>query len=365
MEFAALLGRCSPEQVKIYRMLGASITTYCQIREDLSDIFGKVMSPDLGTRKVTYPVACFLESASEAERLGFEELRLGLPESLHDIRSLLYESGAVESAADMMEQLRREIHETFALLGNPCAAHRCLLNIVDSNAESVYEPPVIETTIAYLEPDGPWHDWVRAHLELFVRRMQPLGLPGKPLLRTWHLPQWMYEPNRNIIYYPDLDGLPEDIAPELAQLLAIAEGEAVKVQWEQAPALIAHEMFHYWRSAHGRLTPDYWHEEWVANTLAVGYVREFEPAALVATTTLADRVLSGIRGSDWECSLAVLDTCDSAHPELRDGYDMSPRLAVCVTLAMLQRIAAAASSLESSVADLLAVTNPSLGVVAA
>lgn len=365
MEFAALLGRCSMDQVSIYRTLGAKITTYCQIREDLSDIFGKALSPDLGTRKMTYPVACFFDAASPSERAEFERLLLELPRSLQEIRVLLYESGAVDRAADTMERLREEIHETFALLGNPCAAHRCLLNLVDSFAESVYEPPVIESTRTYLEPDGPWHDWVRAHLELFVRRMQMFDVPGTPSLRPWHFPQWMYEPNRNVIYYPDFDGLAEDIAPEYGQLLGIDETEAMKLQWTQAPALIAHEMFHYWRGAHGRLTNDYWHEEWVANTLAVGYVRQFEPEALAATMAMADRVLSGERSTDYESSLAVLETCAVPHPGLREGYDMSASAAVHVTLAMLRRIVAAAPGFESSIAELLSVRSANLGVAAA
>lgn len=366
MQYAALLGRCSDEQLEIYANLGEKITTYCQIREDLSDIFGKEISPDLGTRKCTYPVACFLESASESERLKFDGLLSALPASLREIRVLLYDSGAVALAADTMERLREEIHIAFASLDNPCAAHRCLLSIVDSFAESVYEPPAIEVTRPFYEPDGTWHDWVRAQMELFIGRMLPLGFPGKPMLRPWHLPHWMYDPSQGIIYYPDLEGLADEILPELAELLGIDDLELIsRLEWEQAPALLAHEMFHYWRAARARLTEDYWHEEWVANVLAVAYAQLFEPAALTSSLTLADRVLAREAGPALDAQLQLLDQCHQPRPGVREGYDMPARAMVHVTLGMVRRIAAHGQTLEGRVAEWLSVSNHEVHVVAA
>ena len=66
--------------------------------------------------------------------------------------------------------------------------------------------------------------------------------------------------------------------------------EVTRILWEQVPAVLAHEMFHYWRHVAGCITEDYWHEEWAANQLAVAYARQYANDVLVASVQLAERI---------------------------------------------------------------------------
>ena len=365
-ELAALLSGCDEELAEHYRLFGQRLPLFLQIRDDLRDVYGKSISPDLATGKITYPVACFLEEAGDVSRQRFEELLLGLPETLGQIRTLLYQSGAVARSAATMEQFREEMHDALAATGNRSAAHRCLLSIIDGLAENIYTPSRIESTACFFEPEGPWHDWVRHNLTLFLSRMKPFCVPEAPTLRPWHLPQWMYDPGKKIIYYPDIEELGDEILPFQAELLGTDDLQEVsQILWEQVPAVLAHEMFHYWRDAAGCMTEDHWHEEWAANRLAVAYTRQYARDILAASVNLADRVLSRYNQALDDKSEQVLTTCNEPRPGEQRGYDMSLESMAIVTLEMVRRLALEKPDLAETVSTLLTQPEDPLEIVAA
>jgi hypothetical protein len=176
----------------------------------------------------------------------------------------------------------------------------------------------------------------------------------------------MYDPDKNVIYYPDIEGLPEEILPAQADLLGIDDLEEVaRIQWEQAPMLLAHEMFHCWRASSGCLTQDYWHEEWAANALAVAYARQFDPAALSASVALAESVLSQEQGSVGSRYLDLLSSCHEPSPAGQAGYGLPLRSILIVTLEMIRKIDAEQPDLSHLVESLLARREGAYCVVAA
>src|SRR5688572_431541 len=68
VECGALLARCDASASAAYRELGRRLAGVVQVRDDLRDVFGKSDSPDLRGSKLTYPLACFLETAGEQQR---------------------------------------------------------------------------------------------------------------------------------------------------------------------------------------------------------------------------------------------------------------------------------------------------------
>lgn len=365
LQCGALLSGCDDRACAHYARLAENIILYGQIREDLSDIFGKEQSPDLGTNKLTYPIACFLETANSEDADSFRLLLLGLPDTLHEIRMLLYRRGTVERCAETMEELREEIHCLVAESGNQSPYLRCVLQMVDGFAESVYEPPAIESTRALFEPAGDWHCLVRNQLKLFSERMGAYGPPAPPALVPWHLPQWLYVPSKRAIYYPDLEGLAEEILPIHAELLRFDTPEALlRVQGELIAGTLAHEMFHYWRDSAGRLTSDHWHEEWAANKLAVAYVRQFDPEVLAHTRSLANWVVERAPEPLDGRVQAMLTNCQRELPEQRQDYDMSLQQVNIANFEMLRRLLAEDVHLSDVVRELLGRQLTSAGIAA-
>src|SRR5690606_5443965 len=214
---------------------------------------------------LTYPIACFLESADEEQRSELTRLLGQLPESLGRLRELLYESGAVAAAAEAIEANRRSVHEHIASTRNEHAAHRTLLDVTDAVAHSVYVPPHLHCSASFYRPAGIWHERVREAQARFTERMTVFGLPQPPELRPWHAAQWVYVPERRTIFYPDLEQQAAEVLPYHCELLGTTDlDRAAALMHEQVHALLAHEMFHFWRDASGRLTLDHWHEEWAA-----------------------------------------------------------------------------------------------------
>jgi competence protein ComQ len=353
-ECGALLGGRSAHDRAAYRSIGEELGLIVQIRDDLRDIFGKTLSPDLAAGKVTYPVACFLEAATKGDAERFEALRAGLPATTRDLRALLHASGAVHRCASTIEGFRRDIHREVASLENPGAKERTLLSVVDALAESIYTPVPVQATIHLWSPQGGWHDLVRGEMARFAQRMQPWVPPEPPALRPWHLPQWMFDAAKGILHYPDVDGLPEEVLPFYARLLDTDDADLVRrLLTVQAPAVLAHEMFHCWRHRNGRLTRDHWHEEWVANRLAVAYVRRHAPRALECTLELAQRVVRRSGQLLDERAEQVLRTCAAHDPDAK-GYAMSLESIAVVTLEMLRRLSRAAVDFDALACELLA-----------
>lgn len=353
-ECGALLARRDEEDRARYRRVGERLALIVQIVDDLRDIFGKEVSPDLLTSKITYPIACFLEEASPAELARFRELVSELPGSMRRIRQLLYDAGVVERCAMTLERLREELHGTIVQTGNPSAHHRLLLTVVDGLVGTVYEPDPIAVSAHLWRPRGGWHDRVRSEFDAFIACATPLGLPTPPRLAPWHLPHYLYEPSGRTIYYPDLEELSAEILPFQGALLGTGDLDAVKqIMSEQLPVVLAHEMFHFWRSAAGRLTSDSWHEEYVANRLAVGYAQEHCPAALASALELARRVSVRFPLALDDRARAVLLRCAEYVED--GGYGMDMLQTATVQLEMVTRLAAARPVFAADCEQLLSI----------
>jgi hypothetical protein len=149
----------------------------------------------------------------------------------------------------------------------------------------------------------------------------------------------MYVPDKRTIFYPDIEGLAGEILPFQAMLLGESDFDEVsRILYEQLPAVLAHEMFHFWRHACGRLTRDHWHEEWAANRLAVAYSSIHEPRALASSLVLGERVLSRLPERIDEQAEQVLRRCPAPHPGAA-GYAMDIVSVAVVTLEMIRRLA--------------------------
>jgi geranylgeranyl pyrophosphate synthase len=352
VECGALLAGAA--DTELYRRLGRHLATFIQIVDDLRDIFGKPHSPDLASGKVTFPVACFHQHADAASVAELSRLVGELPGSTARIRALLYEQGTVERVAATLEEQREAIHRDVMAIGTNHAALRTLLDVVDSLAARVYEPPALECSAPLWRPSGGWHDRVHDALATVVSRAQSYGLAAPPDFVPWHLPHYMFFADKGVVRYPDVEGLAADILPFQAMLLGEDDLAVVaKAMEAQVPAVVAHEMFHFWRHTSGRLTEDHWHEEWVANRLAVAYLREHEPRVLASTLDLAERVLGRFSAVLDEPAERVLAECHQHQPE-RHGYNMPALTVAVVTLEMIRRLALETPTWQSVMSDLLA-----------
>lgn len=339
-ECAALYAGVTDEEREHYRVLGENLSLLVQVLDDVRDVYGKLRSPDLETSKMTYPLACFLELASDADRLRYEALRGKLPGSLRELRQLFYDSGTLGHVARAMDGFRRAIHREIAALGEDAASHRLLLLVIDQLVEGVYTPKPVPETAALRAPCFGWHAHVQRLAREFAVRLAPYGAPATPPLVPWHQPQWMYDKRRGVIFYPDIEGLPEETLPFQAALLGESDlGEVARLMWRQAPAVMAHELFHHYRDVVGKLSSDMWLEELAANTLAVAYCARYQPEALAGGLQLAERVLSAHQLSP-EASKTLADLLDPARPHQADrGYGLDFQQTALVQLAMIQELA--------------------------
>lgn len=350
-ESAAIVAEHDQTDRAHLRGFGEAFAMFIQVRDDLRDVYGKALSPDLAQARRTYPVACFHDLASGEDRAAFEQALTQLPDSMPTLRRLLYRSGAVRQAATTLESLRREMHTHLAAVRAPGAAgRRTVLDVVDGLARSVYQVPELEVTRGLWAPSGPWHERVRGEQRRFCERMTGLGLSHPPpRLRPWAQAHWMFVPEAETIFYPDLEALAPDVLGFQASLLGTSELAPLRATMvAQLPVVMAHEMFHFWRHAEGRLSRDHWHEEWVANRCAVAYGLRFAPEAVVNAQTLAQRVEArhGHRLDDTSTSL--LDACRHEDPS-RTGYEMDMTSVAVVTLAMISLIVADQPDIELEV----------------
>jgi geranylgeranyl pyrophosphate synthase len=360
VECGALLARCDEAKLAGYRRIGERLAPLVQIVDDLRDIYGKPTSPDLASGKLTYPVACLRESAAPATLERFRSLVAELPGSMDALRDLFHESGAVERCARTLDELRCDIHREVLALGTPGPAHRTFLGVIDLLVSTVYEPEPVPESAGLFRPRGGFHDAVRAELAAFLSRMAPFDPPEAPALEPWAEPQYLYESRRRVIYYPDLDGMREEILPFQAALLGIDDLDAAEaVMKAQLPSVLAHEFFHFWRHHAGRLSEDSWHEEFAANRLAVSYSARFCPDVLEQALRLRERVSAQLGHLFDETGERILARCHepSSGPV---GYEVDlPAMAV-VQLELVSRLAAAPADLASDVARLLGANAPNV-----
>jgi heptaprenyl diphosphate synthase len=355
-ECAALYSGVSDPEREHYRVLGENLSLLVQVLDDVRDVYGKRRSPDLETGKVSYPLACFLEAASPQQQGELSRLRQALPGSLREIRELFYAAGTLQKVAGSMDRCRRAVHRELALLGEEAASHRLLLFVVDQLVEGVYTPKPVAETAALRAPRFGWHGHVRRLADELGARLRSLGAPTAPPLVPWHQPQWLYDKSRGVIFYPDIEGLPEETLPYQAALLGEPDlARVAELMWRQAPAVVAHELFHHYRDAVGLLGSDMWHEELVANTLAIAYAAQYEPAAVAGGVELANRVLARPEHRLSEHArhvlASVLDPTRLSRPN--SGYELDFHQTALVQLAMIRELAKAPESLEQAVQRLL------------
>jgi geranylgeranyl pyrophosphate synthase len=358
-ECAALYAGVTDEERERYRVMGESLSLLIQLLDDVRDVFGKPRSPDLETAKMTYPLACFLEAADAAQRERFAALRQQLPGTLREIRKLFYESGAVRQVARTMDRFRRAIHEQLAAFEEHAAPHRLLLQVVDQLVEGIYAPEPVSATQALRAPRYGWHAHVHKLARELSTRLRQFGAPEPPPLVPWHQPQFMYDKKRGVIFYPDIEGLPEETLPFQAMLLGESDlGKVAELMWRQAPAVMAHELFHHYRDVVGQLSSDMWLEELAANSLAIAYATRFEPAAVAGGVELAERVLARPEhrlSAQGERVLASLLSPDRA-PETSQGYGLDLHQSALVQLAMIRKLAEQPPELEPALSRWLGAT---------
>jgi len=302
-ECGALLGNATPAQTAIFRDFGSDFAALVQIVDDVRDVFGKEESPDLLAGKTTYPIACFQTDASPEELAEFSLLRTGLPETIESIRELLCTSGALDASASAAEDLRRSMYERLVALGALSAEHRLLLSIVDALASTLYQPEPLSEWADHLTPTGPFHDEVRSVARRFMAQLGEEARLDLPELTPWHAPLYLFEPGTRVIRYPDLEDLKREVIGLLGELLPLDTAGAESAMEAGMPLLLAHELFHAWRHTVGRLSEDAWHEEFVANRLAMGYALRFEPKAAQATVQMSRVILAATTEEDGEAAL--------------------------------------------------------------
>jgi geranylgeranyl pyrophosphate synthase len=351
-ECAALYSGLREDEREHYRVLGENLALLVQVLDDVRDVYGKSRSPDLETGKLTYPVSCFLSRADDEQRERFETLKRALPGSLKEIRGLLYDSGTLREVAAALDGFRHAIHHEVATLGHEAPTHRLLLSVIDQLVEGIYKPRPVAETAALRAPSSGFHGHVQRLARELCQRLEPFGAPEPPPLLPWHLPQWTYDKSRGVIFYPDIEGLPEETLPFQAALLAEPDlAQVQKLMWRQAPSVMAHELFHYFRDKSGTMTSDMWLEELVANTLAIAYSARYEPAALSGGVELAERVLGRPEQRLTPQAQRVLDDLLDPHRPLREGhgYGLDLQQTALVQLAMIRELARQPEPLEAAV----------------
>lgn len=305
-ECGALLGGATPDEAATFREFGSDFAALVQIVDDVRDLFGKAESPDLAAGKFTYPVACFHELTSSEEKAEFSRLCAELPASLEAVRELLCNSGALDMTASAAEAVRQRLHDCLVSLGAERPEHRLLLSMVDALAGTLFTPTPLPQSRALFEPTGGFYDEVQAAAaRLLAAPGASEALTPAPTLSPWPAPMYLYEPKARRIHYPDLEGLPAEVIGQFVDALGVDADTAQAGQRAGMPLLLAHEFFHAWRDSVGRLSEDAWHEEFVANRLAMGYALRFEPEAARATVEMSRLILERVPASPAEDELLL------------------------------------------------------------
>jgi geranylgeranyl pyrophosphate synthase len=305
-ECGALLAGADMQTTALFRAFGNDFSALVQIVDDVRDIFGKAESPDLRAGKITYPIACFLENAQPIARERFEALRAELPASEDALRELLYEGGGVHASAAAVQDLRTALHRRLTDVGSRRAELRMLLTIVDTLSATLFEPEPVPETTEFFAASGPFHDDIRRSARQFASRLGVQRTLALPTFVPWEQPLFLFDPKHVTIHYPDLDGLEGEIVSRFAGGLPLDRAATLLAIARGMPLLVAHELFHAWRLATGRLSSDAWHEEFVANRLAMGYALRFEPEAAQATVEFSRLILDRVPRVANEADLQLL-----------------------------------------------------------
>jgi geranylgeranyl pyrophosphate synthase len=353
LELGAWLGNCSPELLSLYRSAGRNLAGIVQIIDDLRDVYGKDESPDLRDRKVTYPFACFREMATPEQLERFDDLSARLPASLPEIREFWHETGVVDRCVEAIDELRIAFHESIAATGNTSPHHRTLLTLVDALVEPVYTPDPLPCTAEFFRTEDAFSRELAAVRDDFLGDLRDLLVPELPPLCPWHLPHFEYDPERGKVFYPDADGLPDEVLPFHADLCGTRDlTEARETLRCELPFVLAHEMFHFLRHHHGRLSEDRWHEEHVANRLAVAYTRTHRPEALALSIAVAGALIARSETSPVVDEILRRAVQDSGEAR---GYDVDVETAALVHAQMVTGFAKEELDLDRELAKWLGI----------
>lgn len=305
-ECGALLGGADMKTTALFRAFGSDFAALVQIVDDVRDIFGKAESPDLRAGKITYPIACFLEIAEPPARERFEALRAQLPAGEDALRELIYDGGGVHASAAAVQDLRTALHLRLTEVASRRAELRMLLTIVDILSATLFEPEPLCETAEFFAPRGPFQEDVERSARQFTERLEVPSTFVRPTFVPWEQPLFLFDPERVTVHYPDLDGLEGEVVSRFADGLRLDRAATVQAITRGMPLLVAHELFHAWRLTSARLSSDAWHEEFVANRLAMGYARRFEPEAAQATVEFSRLILDRVPRVANEAELLLL-----------------------------------------------------------
>ena len=357
-ELAALYAVPERERRQRYQRIGEHFASFVQVLDDLRDLFGKQQSPDLESRRPNYPLASFHEHANREQRAHLEALLSANPTPLDDVRHLLYSEGTVQRVAQTLEGFREAIHHEVNALDPSSPWLRTLLFALDALAATVYAPRALPTEEREsTAPHRGFHAMVHAHARAVVERLAAFGLPEAPRLVAWHLPHWLYDPANDRIYYADIEGLPEETLPFQAALLGEPDLQRVQsLVMAQVPAVVAHELFHYYRHHSGRMSSDAWLEELAANSLALAYCRKFEADVLDRTVELADQVFARHASSLTPAANSILEGLTAEPPRTPGhGYELAMDQMAIVQMGMIRHLARQGASLDASMERWLGV----------
>lgn len=344
-ECGALVAGAGSSEAEVFRSIGAKLAQIAQIVDDVRDVFGKDASADLLSEKATYPLACLREVASEEVWAEYRALLQAWDgeSSLTQVRELFYEAGVVAECADEVESLRVDVHSLVAEIPALRAEHRLLLQIVDTLAGALYEPDELPCSERVRTLKGAFGEALAHQARSFCSELQLWDGAPLPSLRPWNQPFFLFAPHERAIYYPDLDGLAAEVLPFMAQLLATSLEDARSVLTQLAPFFLAHELVHARRFDLGLLSEDTWHEEIVANAVALAYLESARPELGREVLYYSGRVLEANKPS---AALAhhVERLLTEARSQPRSGwidYDQSAEDAAVIHALLLQQLSGA------------------------
>jgi geranylgeranyl pyrophosphate synthase len=296
-ECAALAGGADVKTAEIFYQIGEELAAAVQVIDDVRDLVANEQSVDLKTGKWTYPLACFAETATAEERECVEGLLAGEPIDQDALTTLLEQSGAFDACASAVESHRSRIATLLDEAGASGPHRRLLGEIVDHLASTLYDPPTQscasedEASRGRASQCGQSADiWSVARA--FKNALQTYGFGPLPEMRLWHLPMYLYAPERAQIFISDLEGIPEEIIPFHREMLGLSAEETALWMARCAPFLLSHELVHAWRDQLGVLSEHAWHEEYIANRVALSYVQEFHPESARAVVHVSRLMLA-------------------------------------------------------------------------
>ena len=201
-----------------------------------------------------------------------------------------------------------------------------------------------------VEPVSFWQRRVQGLARAFVSNLEAKGVPPLPTFAPWDFPHWVYHPHTVTVYYPNVEGQLEETLGLQADLLGTSDlSLAREVTISEAPARVAHELFHHWRVRSGQSTHDLWHEECVASTLALAYSKLYEPAAFARVLELTTLVLSRPENQLDAKALGLLESILSSSGEEARGYGIELRPLTIVKAALVARLARRLPSLDEMI----------------